>query len=222
MFDVIIIGAGPTGLLLAAELRLHGVRTLVLERETEPNRVVRALGLHDSREAADTLFSIAASPNQGVSEAAMAALASLRTPTPVAVALASKSETSPPLRLAAIDHLGRSGDRNSTKVLLDLLGSGDPAVSQRAAYALSMNGSVTMMEKLGSLLEPDVNTEPMRIAAGGDELGRGPYALGQIPARSQRRGAAEGGRKCRRQIAGPAGPGHAVGDGGRPERVCPR
>ena len=38
-------------------------------------------------------------------------------------------------------------------------------MSQRAAYALSMNGSVTMMEKLGSLLEPDVNTEPMRIAA---------------------------------------------------------
>ncbi|TQM69236.1 2-polyprenyl-6-methoxyphenol hydroxylase-like FAD-dependent oxidoreductase [Actinomadura hallensis] len=46
MFDVIIIGAGPTGLMLAAELRLHGVRTLVLEKETEPNGVVRALGLH--------------------------------------------------------------------------------------------------------------------------------------------------------------------------------
>lgn len=46
MFDVIVAGGGPTGLMLAAELRLHGVRTLVLEKESEPTRVVRALGLH--------------------------------------------------------------------------------------------------------------------------------------------------------------------------------
>jgi rifampicin monooxygenase len=44
--DVIIAGGGPTGLMLAAELRLHDVRTLVLERDTAPTAVVRALGLH--------------------------------------------------------------------------------------------------------------------------------------------------------------------------------
>jgi 2-polyprenyl-6-methoxyphenol hydroxylase-like FAD-dependent oxidoreductase len=32
--------------MLAIELRLHGVRVLVLERDAEPTRVVRALGLH--------------------------------------------------------------------------------------------------------------------------------------------------------------------------------
>src|SRR3954451_13691035 len=32
--------------MLAGELRVHGVRVLVLEREAEPTRVVRALGLH--------------------------------------------------------------------------------------------------------------------------------------------------------------------------------
>ena len=45
MTDVIIAGGGPTGLLLAAELRLHGVAVVVLEKETEPQPFVRALGL---------------------------------------------------------------------------------------------------------------------------------------------------------------------------------
>jgi 2-polyprenyl-6-methoxyphenol hydroxylase-like FAD-dependent oxidoreductase len=46
MVDVIVVGSGPSGLMLAGELRLHGVRVLVLERDSEPTRVVRALGLH--------------------------------------------------------------------------------------------------------------------------------------------------------------------------------
>ncbi len=44
--DVIVAGAGPTGLMLAAELRLHGVDVLVLDKEPAPTKVVRALGLH--------------------------------------------------------------------------------------------------------------------------------------------------------------------------------
>jgi 2-polyprenyl-6-methoxyphenol hydroxylase-like FAD-dependent oxidoreductase len=44
--DVIITGAGPTGLMLAAELRLHDVRVVVLERDAEPTKVVRSLGMH--------------------------------------------------------------------------------------------------------------------------------------------------------------------------------
>ncbi|MFI6297156.1 FAD-dependent monooxygenase [Nonomuraea sp. NPDC050790] len=45
-FDVTIAGCGPTGAMLAAELRLHGVRVLLLEKETEPTSFVRIVGLH--------------------------------------------------------------------------------------------------------------------------------------------------------------------------------
>ena len=44
--DAIVVGGGPTGLMLASELRLQGVRVLVLERDAEPTPYVRALGLH--------------------------------------------------------------------------------------------------------------------------------------------------------------------------------
>ena len=44
--DVIVVGGGPTGVMLAGELRLHGVDVVVLERDAEPTKVVRALGLH--------------------------------------------------------------------------------------------------------------------------------------------------------------------------------
>ncbi|MCX5330539.1 rifampin monooxygenase [Streptomyces sp. NBC_00140] len=46
MIDVIIAGGGPTGSMLAGELRLHGVRVLVLEKDAEPAAYVRSLGLH--------------------------------------------------------------------------------------------------------------------------------------------------------------------------------
>jgi rifampicin monooxygenase len=46
MIDVIVAGGGPTGVMLASELRLQGVHVVVLEKEAEPTKVVRSLGLH--------------------------------------------------------------------------------------------------------------------------------------------------------------------------------
>lgn len=44
--DVLVIGGGPTGLMLASELRLGGARPLLLEKEAGPSGYSRALGLH--------------------------------------------------------------------------------------------------------------------------------------------------------------------------------
>ncbi|WP_280400362.1 rifampin monooxygenase [Nocardia carnea] len=46
MFDVIITGGGPTGMMLAAELRLHGVHVVVLEKDAAPSEFIRGTGLH--------------------------------------------------------------------------------------------------------------------------------------------------------------------------------
>jgi choline dehydrogenase-like flavoprotein len=44
--DVIIVGAGPTGLMLAAELCLAGVRPLLLERQPRPRETPKASGFN--------------------------------------------------------------------------------------------------------------------------------------------------------------------------------
>ncbi|GAA3040233.1 FAD-dependent monooxygenase [Actinokineospora globicatena] len=43
--DVVVVGGGPNGLMLACELALGGVRPVVLERLTEPNKEPRSNGL---------------------------------------------------------------------------------------------------------------------------------------------------------------------------------
>ena len=41
-FDVVVVGAGPTGLFLAAELSLYGCSALVVERRAEPDPTIKA------------------------------------------------------------------------------------------------------------------------------------------------------------------------------------
>lgn len=48
MIDVVVIGAGPVGTLLAAELARRGVETAVLDRREGPSDGTRAIGLHSA------------------------------------------------------------------------------------------------------------------------------------------------------------------------------
>src|SRR5438034_11627758 len=43
--DVLIVGAGPTGLMLANQLARRGVRVLIIDRHAGPTRETRALGV---------------------------------------------------------------------------------------------------------------------------------------------------------------------------------
>ncbi|MET0987224.1 MAG: FAD-dependent monooxygenase [Steroidobacteraceae bacterium] len=43
--DVLIVGAGPTGLMLANQLARHGVRARIIDRHAGPSRETRALGV---------------------------------------------------------------------------------------------------------------------------------------------------------------------------------
>lgn len=61
--DVAVIGAGPTGLMLACELAMRGVRVEVLERRTEEPNITRAFAVHartlellDARGLADEIL----------------------------------------------------------------------------------------------------------------------------------------------------------------------
>ena len=51
-YDVLVAGAGPIGLMLAAELALAGVRVLVTERRDEPDTAVKAEGVNTASAAA--------------------------------------------------------------------------------------------------------------------------------------------------------------------------
>ncbi|WP_282838262.1 FAD-dependent oxidoreductase, partial [Microbacterium flavum] len=50
--DVLIVGAGPVGVLLGAELARLGVPTVMLERRAEPGGGSRAVGVHGAALAA--------------------------------------------------------------------------------------------------------------------------------------------------------------------------
>src|ERR1700755_2656793 len=71
MVDVVIVGGGPTGLMLAAELCLGGVTPIVLDRRVSPDPTPKANGLAghvvrlmDQRGLYEPLAALASAPSR--------------------------------------------------------------------------------------------------------------------------------------------------------------
>ncbi|MEU3253463.1 FAD-dependent monooxygenase [Streptomyces sp. NPDC006997] len=71
VFDVLVVGAGPSGLLLACELLNRGIRVRIVDRSPEPMRVPRALSIYPR--AMDIL------EDQGLRDAVFAVSSTIRT-----------------------------------------------------------------------------------------------------------------------------------------------
>ena len=54
--DVVVVGAGPTGLLLAGDLARAGVRCTVFERRAERSGLTRAFAVHAKDEEARRFY----------------------------------------------------------------------------------------------------------------------------------------------------------------------
>jgi rifampicin monooxygenase len=81
--DVVVVGGGPTGLLLACELRLQGLQPVVLERDSSPTTVVRSLGLHArSVEILDQRGMLSPFLEQGTQYPMRGSFAGIMTPVP--------------------------------------------------------------------------------------------------------------------------------------------
>ena len=63
-FDVIIVGGGPTGMMLASELALANVKVLVLEKRSEPVAQSRATTVHPRTLEAFFISSIRIAPKE--------------------------------------------------------------------------------------------------------------------------------------------------------------
>jgi 2-polyprenyl-6-methoxyphenol hydroxylase-like FAD-dependent oxidoreductase len=123
---VLIVGAGPTGLTLAAELARRGVRCRIVDRATGPATESRALGVHArTLEIWDTMGVVQEALNRGVRcagisihngarELAALRMSGLESPYPFALLL-PQSETERILN-GLVERLGRPVERGTELV----------------------------------------------------------------------------------------------------------
>lgn len=129
-FDVIVVGAGPTGLLLASELQRHGISVGLLERRADPWPGTRAIGVHapvlaalEASGATERILSEATRVTRGIARSGERTLGEVRfnrlrtrfpfvATVPQAVTEAAVATGGPdPLRGRVVVSLAEAGDR---------------------------------------------------------------------------------------------------------------
>ena len=160
--DVVVIGAGPTGLMLACELALAGVRCRILERRSEQPNITRAFAVHartlellNARGMADALVprgvpirSVAPAPG------ALLDLGELETDYPM-VLIAPQSATEHMLEERAVrlgvqivygaELVGLRQDADGVDLDIRVDGA---ATTERAAYVVGCDGSRSAVRRL--------------------------------------------------------------------------
>lgn len=172
MIDVIVVGAGPAGVMLASELHLQGVRAVVLERQERPTPVVRSLGLHvRSIEIMDQRGLLERFLDQGTTYPVGGFFAGIPTPAPQGLDTAHPYVLGiPQTRTEAIltDHaieLGVPVHRGCEVVAVDQDADGVQAglsdgTTLRARYLVGCDGGRSTVRKLAGIAFPG---EPTRV-----------------------------------------------------------
>ncbi|HKT01517.1 MAG TPA: FAD-dependent monooxygenase [Rugosimonospora sp.] len=178
-YDVLVAGAGPVGLMLATELRLAGVRVLVVERRDEPDTAVKAGAVNTA--AAEAL------DRRGL----LPALAAVLPDAPAAAGV-----TRPP----SVGHFG------GIQVPADPVDEDDPRLRGRGAAGWYLQVPQVEVERILGRRAADLGVEVRRgvevCGFDADEAGVTVHLAGGAPVRVAWLVGCDGGRSLVRRLAG--------------------
>ncbi|MFI1801924.1 FAD-dependent monooxygenase [Streptomyces sp. NPDC020379] len=187
--DVLVVGAGPAGLMLACELGLGNVRTVVLERHPAPpgfcrgfNLNARSLELLDRRGLADRFLAEGPTvPTTAFAGAAQLNLAAMRTKHPYVLGIAQTrveeilAERATELGVRILRGHRLTGLRQDDSGVRAEVDSPDGRILLRAGWLVGCDGARSTVRKLAQIGFP--GTPARRFTLLGDVVLADPQAI---------------------------------------------